>query len=143
MTASPLVIASLVFACAAPLSAQQWGGGGVPTTPARTHATLVTPWVFLRPMQVIVVDPTLSVAPFVDPRTVPAPRATGGGTWGPTPISTWGGSPPPPTSASRGTAEQPWFSPYLHTTSGRVITSSTYRLPADSAQHATAKTRRP
>ena len=143
MTASRFVIASLVVACAAPLSAQQWGGGGVATVPARPHATPVTPWVFLRPLQVIVVDPSLAVAPFVDSRTVPAPRAAGGGTWGPTPISAWGGSPPPPPPATRGTAEQPWFPPYVHSRGGRVITNPAYRLPADSAQRATARTRRP
>ena len=143
MTTSPLAIAALVLVCAAPLSAQQWGGGGVPVAPRRPPVTSLTPRaVFRHPLQVIIVDPSLSVAPFVDPRTVPAPRATGGGTYGPTPISTWGGSPPAPV-ATRGNAEQPWSSPYVRTTSGRVITSPTYRLPADSAQHAPARPRRP
>jgi len=143
-----LVIAALA-AAAAPLGAQQWGGGApsaaktATVKPAKTAKAKAS----ARPSQIVVVDPTLSVAPLPDPRTVSAPVASGGGSYGPIAVSNWGGSPPAPAASAQTTTSGQWSNPTswsTPTTAGRVITSPSYRLPADSAQSASVrKTKKP
>ncbi|MBI3569433.1 MAG: hypothetical protein HY084_14630 [Gemmatimonadetes bacterium] len=89
MTASRVAFAAALCALAAPLSAQQWGGGGAPS--AARKATIAPSAADRRaPFDPIV--PGLQAGP------IPAPSArqpaTGGGSYGRIAISNWGGSPP-------------------------------------------------